>query len=183
MKTELSSVAHQYARALIELASDVGATVTHQVLKDLTLVNAVIKDTADFDLILHHPSVKSDEKKQLLIQAFQPRVHDLTMRLIELLADKRRLGLLPQVEVQYRQLLQAKENIVSATLTSAEKLSETDTNRLREALTKKLGKKLELELKVDPALIAGLVVRIGDEVIDGSVRGKLRALEKSLLSV
>ena len=99
------------------------------------------------------------------------------------MADKRRLELLPFIESSYRSLLNAKKNILAATLSCSEPLADSSVANIKAQLTEHLGKKLELEVKVDPSLIGGVVLKIGDQVIDGSLKGKLKSIEKALISV
>jgi F-type H+-transporting ATPase subunit delta len=184
MKTELATVADHYAQAILDLAFKQGAeALADKVLSELSAINKVIAQTPDMDMVLQHPGIESKKKRQLLIDAFQTIVSDLTMRVLELLLDKRRLALLPQIESGYHNLLNAKKNIVGASLICADKLDDSAIANIKARLTEHLGKKLELEVKVDPTLIGGVVLRLGDQVIDGSIKGKLQSLERVLMSV
>ena len=185
MNTELEGAGAQYAQAILELATKSGAPagLESTVEADLTGINQVVAKTPDLKLILEHPAVSAEKKKALIVSAFKSSVDDLTMRLLELLADKRRMDLLPAIEKKYKALLNARKNIVAASLTCSEKLQDSAIANIKARLTEHLGKRLELDVKVDPSLIAGVVLRLGDQVIDGSVKTKLRELEKVLLSV
>jgi F-type H+-transporting ATPase subunit delta len=181
MQTEQSIVANQYASAVIELAEKSGAE--EAILKDLTVLNNVINESKELSEILHHPSVPAPEKKKLLADLFGNKLNELTQRLVDLLCDRRRLNLFKAIEEEYRNLLRAKKNIVTGTLSSAEALSENQLSELKDKITKKIGKQIELEVKTDKSLIGGYVLRIGDQVIDGSLKGRLQIIEKSLLSI
>lgn len=183
MKTEQARVASKYAEAVIELACQAGDKVAESIADDLKAVNAVVASTADFTIILNHPAIGSGEKKKLLLHLFEGEVNELTTRLLGLLCDKRRLELLPYIEGKYRDLLRVRKNIATATLTSAEPLSDASVASIKTKLMEKLGKQLELDVSVDSSLIGGLVLRVGDQVLDGSLRGKLQVLERTLLSV
>lgn len=183
MRTELAKTAAQYAQALTDLAVTAGGDTPERVLSDLEAINAVVSSTPDFNTVLSHPSVSSAEKKQLLVSTFEKVVDDLTLRFLQVLADRRRVNLLPYIESSYRDLLNARKNIAAASLTSADKLPEAAIEEIKARLAKRLGKQIELAVKVDPTLIGGVVLRVGDEVIDGSLKGRLEALEASLLSV
>jgi len=183
MSTELGSIAAQWAEALIELAAGSPGATDEKVLADLEAINKAVASTPDFSVILDHPSIAGTEKKQLLIKAFEKSVEDLTLRLLQLLADRRRLKLLPYIETTYRQLLNERKNITTASVTSADPLSDKAVAEIKTKLIKQLGKQVELAVKVDRSLIGGIVLRVGDQVIDGSLKGKLEALERSLLSV
>ncbi len=183
MKTELSAVADQYARAVLELATAGGKDLEQSVLADLEVINKVIGSDPEFTIVLNHPAIAAEEKRKLLVDLFKGKVQDLSLRLLELLTDKRRLDLLPKLETQYRELLFAKENILTATLTSAEPLADEQTRQFESKLAQQFGKQLRLATKVDPSIIAGMILKVGDKVIDGSLSGKLRNLEKQLLSI
>ncbi len=184
MKTGNATVAGQYADAVLELAiKDGGDALADKVLSELGAVNKVTRDVPELDLILGHPAIQSVQKREIITSLFSTLVNDLTLRLLELLLDKRRLSLLPQIERQYRESLNVRKNIVGASLVCADKLSDSAIADIKARLTEHLGKRLELEVKVDSSLIGGVVLRLGDQVIDGSLKGKLQSLERVLLSV
>src|SRR5579884_394504 len=118
MSTHRHAAAAQYANAVMELARDAGADKV--VMEDLKSVKQVVGQTPDFDIVLRHPGVSPQEKKQLIISIFGGKVNDLTLRLLELLADRRRLELIPYIESEYLKLWREKQNIVAGTLVYAE---------------------------------------------------------------
>lgn len=183
MKTALASLASQYAEAVIDLAAASGGGIAERILSDLSTINQVVASTPDFSIVLDHPSVPGPEKKRLLMSAFQKVIDDLSWRLLQLLADRRRLALLPYIETSYGDLLKARKNLAVASLVSADPLPEATIDELKARLTAQLGKQIELNVKVDPTLIGGMILRVGDRVTDGSLKGRLEALSKSLLSV
>jgi F-type H+-transporting ATPase subunit delta len=172
----------QYAEAVLEIASKT-RDLPEKIASDLEAVNELIRKTPDLKLILGHPSIGGEQKKTLLTSLFANRIDDLTLRLLELLTDKRRLPLLPAIETQYRVRLNRLKQIVTAKLIGADLLSEPAVANVKARLSEHLGKRLELQVSVDKSLIGGFVLRLGDRVIDGSLKGKLRSLEKSLLTV
>lgn len=181
MKSDMSGVATQYAQAVFELAEKEGKT--DRVLGDIQAINLEISSTPDLAAIVKNPVVPATAKKEVLIAFFKPKCDDLTMRLVEMLADRRRLKALSALETAYQQLVRDKKGIVVGTLISAEPLDDRERAHLESELRQKLGKQLELNLQVDSSLIGGYVLRIGDQVIDGSLKGRLQAIERSLLSV
>lgn len=181
MRQDLASVAGQYAKAIMELSSDAGADSA--VLDNLKTVNRILTATPELAVVLKHPSVPTAEKKQLIISIFTGKVHDLTLRLLEMLTDRRRLDLLPLIEVEFGKLWRSRQNIMSGTLIYAEKPEPSVVADIKSHLTKQLGKKLELEEREDKSLIGGYVLQLGDQVIDGSLKGRLQQIEKALLAV
>lgn len=110
------------------------------------------------------------------------RVGRQVARLVELLVERRRVGLLPRVAEAYRRLLYARWGIVEAEVVSAVPLTEAERDALRERLEQLAGRRVELRERVDPGLLGGLVVRIGDRLYDASVRGRLERLRTQLIA-
>ncbi len=183
MKTELARSASKYAAALLELALEAPDDVSDFILADLQLISQVVESVPEFSTILNHPAIASSVKKDLLSNLFAGHINELTLRLLNLLADKRRLQLLSHLEREYKQLWQTKKQIVTATLTSAYTLPPEAVQVIKSKLIARLGKKLELAVAVDESLLGGMVLRIGDQVLDGSLKGKLQVLERALCSV
>jgi F-type H+-transporting ATPase subunit delta len=181
MKSELSRIAHQYAVAAFEVAT--AQNIADALLTDLQRIKDTLDAIEDLKTVLNHPAIPAQEKKKLLIDQFKDQIQELSLRLIEMLADRRRIELLPYIETQYRECVIESKGIIRAVLTSAHEVSEQETKTIKAALTKKLGKEPELEIKVDPSLIAGMQLAVGDQVLDGSIKTKLAEMERSLLSV
>jgi F-type H+-transporting ATPase subunit delta len=176
------SAARHYAEAILQIASKT-SELPDKIANELQAVNQVLKDTPDLKLILGHPSIGHTQKKTLLAALFAKHVDDLTLRLLELLTDKHRLTLLSEIESQFKARLNERKQILMAKLIGSDALAEHDIANVKARLTEHLGKRLELEVSVDKSLIGGFVLRIGDQVMDGSLKGKLRSLEKALLAV
>jgi F-type H+-transporting ATPase subunit delta len=181
MNTELQGIASKYSEAVLELA--VGLKQEDKVLEEIKLISEVIASDREMTVVINHPSIDVHEKKRFLNSLFAGKISELSANLIGLLADKRRLDLIPFIEASYRELLNKRKNIVSATLTCSEKLADSSLANIKAQLAEHLSKTLVLEVKVDPTLIGGVVLKMGDQVIDGSLSGQLKALEKALVSV
>lgn len=181
MRTDLAAVASQYASAIMQLASE--SSADKNVLEDLKAITQVVSQNADLEIVLRHPAVNPSEKKQLVVSIFGGKVHELTLRLLEMLTDRRRLELIPYIQSEYEKLWRLKQNIVAGTLVYAEKPDNKTLQEIKEKLSRQIGKKLELDEKEDKSLIGGYVLQLGDKVIDGSLKGRLQSIEKALLSV
>jgi F-type H+-transporting ATPase subunit delta len=181
MTTDVSAVAGQYAKAIMQLAAESSADKT--VLENLRSVKEVLHLNPDFATVLRHPAVSPAEKKQLIVSVFGGKVHELALRLLEMLADRRRLELIPHIEVECEKLWLERQNIAIGTLFYAEPPDARALAEIKERLQEKLGKTIELSEKEDKSLIGGFMLRVGDQIIDGSLKGRLQAIEKQLLSV
>lgn len=183
MNTELQGVSSRYAEAVIELAEQQGQEAADLVLAELHAINQVMGSDRDTTVIINHPSIPPEQKKAFLNSLFGGKLSDVSDRLINLLADKRRLDILPFIESNYQRLLNERKNVVSADLVCSEQLPDDSIANIKAQLTEHLGKKLDLNVSVDPSLIGGVVLKLGDQVIDGSLRGRLNQIEKTLLAV
>lgn len=189
MSGDLEQVASQYAEAVIELAEDASGGSAQSLKKlerihgDLKVIAEIFAINEDFSLVLNHPNLSPEDKKGLLLKTFEGKVDELTLRLIKLLAERRRFEVLPYLEKPFKAILRERMNVVGGELICAQKLSDGQVQDIKARLTEHLGKKLELDVRVDPSLIGGMVLKLGDQVIDGSLRGKLQVVEKSLMSV
>lgn len=182
MKTEKANIAQRYAEAVFSLALKAADKHTvQQVLKDLIAVNEVIQGTDELATVLDHPSVAASQKKELILKLFDNKVNELTVRLLTLLSEKRRLELLPYLPAAYMELLYQANNTVKASLVTAEDLSDSAINSIKASVSKQLNKELDFSVTTDKSLLAGAVLKIGDQVIDGSLKGKLQALERNFL--
>ncbi len=175
MKASERVLAWRYARALFLAAAERGEEA--RVQADLQGAHREILDCLP---VLSHPRVSAGEKKRKLKEALSGRVSSLSLRFLELLVDKKRFELLPQVEANVARLLSEKNNLAKAAVRSARPLSSQEQERLRQALQRFSGKKIELEIKEDPEIIGGLVVRLGDWVMDSSLRGQLGGLREAI---
>lgn len=182
MKSDLTAVAEHYAQAVFELAEKDGKV--ERVLNDISLINLTLSSDPEASRLLRHPGVPATEKKAAFAEVVKTKkLDDLVGRLIDMLCDRRRLEILPALEKAYKDLLRERKGIVVGTIVSAEPLDDTQRAHLETRLRQKLGKQLELQMEVDESLIGGFMLKIGDQVIDGSLKGRLQAVERSLLSV
>lgn len=173
-----STAARPYAKAVFELAreeSDLGGwserlAVLAMIARDPTLLS-----------LLGSPRVKSAEIAQLVIDVAGDRLNEDVRNFVRLLAHNRRLAALPAIAQRFEQLRAEAERVVSAELISAREIEEVEVASVREALEKRLGRRVQMETRTDPALLGGVIVRTGDLVIDGSARARLHKLTAALM--
>ncbi len=174
------SVSRRYAAALFNQAKAAGTL--KETAADLALVAQTLVNNAALDRMIGHPLAAVEKKKTVLNAAFSTSISATTLGFLNLLADKRRISMLSDAKQGFDELLRADNNIVAATATSAVPLSKTQLASLEKALEQRTGKDIELTVSVDPSLMGGILVRIGDTVLDGTVKGKLDRLREQLLT-
>jgi F-type H+-transporting ATPase subunit delta len=170
-------VAGRYAQSLLELAQE--RKSVDAVLKDMTTFINVSNENRDFTAFLNNPIIKSDKKNSVLDKLF-PSFEELTMKFAYLLTKNRREMLLPLIAEEFIAKVKEARGIVPVTLTSARKLDDTVKQSILDKLNKGVKGEIELNEKVDDALIGGFVVRMGDTRIDASVAHQLSELKQRL---
>ncbi|MCL5257145.1 MAG: ATP synthase F1 subunit delta [Chloroflexi bacterium] len=173
------SIAKRYAEALLELALAKGEVVADKWEDDLRVFADAIENTPLLQF-LENPKVHFADKRATLIRAFGGAVDMEPLNLFSLLIERDRPGLLRGVLDAYSALLMERKGIAIAEVTTAVPLPDSRQRELATRIGALLGKTIELRTKVDPSIIGGLVVRIGDRLLDGSVATRLSRLRSSL---
>jgi F-type H+-transporting ATPase subunit delta len=176
----VSIVARRYAQALLELGLEEGSL--DRLVEELTTVAQAWETSADLRNALENPLVAHDAKKAVIGElADQIGASQTTRHALLLLVDRRRTKTLPYVGQYLRELADVRKGLVRAEVTTAAPLSDGYYARLQTQLEKMTGKKVVVERRTDPALIAGVVTRIGDRILDGSLRTRLQSIKDSLM--
>jgi len=172
-------VARRYAAALFGVAERDG--ILDSVAQDLTLISRFVAEVPYLRAVLNQPLVSDERKNKVANDAFGDRVTATSLNFLKLLIRKRREELIDECVREFRLRLAERNNTVDATATSAVPLSPAQAERLTESLAHMTGKTVHLTAEVDGAIVGGVIVRLGDTIIDGSVRGRLQRLEQQLL--
>jgi F-type H+-transporting ATPase subunit delta len=172
------SVTRRYAQALFDTAQREGTI--ERIETDLETVDALLRVTPNLLRVLRAPTIGRDRKKDLLRKIFGEQVSALTLRFLNLVVDKRREAILPDVNREFRLLSYRSRNIQPVTVRAATRLTPEERAALQRALEARTGKNVEIQEEIDPTLLGGVVLRIGDTVIDGSVAGHLRRLRERM---
>lgn len=170
-------IARRYASALFQAASQ--HNVIDEVERDLGTAQARIAADPALATFIRHPEI-SGQRKQEVIQAAFSRLQPTSVSFLGLLVRRRRHGYLAAVIEEYRRLSDEARGLVRAQALSAVPMTEQQKERLRRVLERRSGKRVVLEYKVDPALLAGVVVKTESEAIDASARGRLEKLRELL---
>ena len=169
--------AKRYARAAFELAAQAGSMP--EWASALDEIAAFMTD-AEVRRVLENTRVAQDAK-QRLIEAALGDLPPLPLNLARLLVRKARTGIAAEVAAEFRRLAEERQGIARAQAVTAVELSAGERRALADRLREQTGRQIVLETAVDPALIGGVVIQIGDRLVDASTRARLRALRDSLV--
>jgi F-type H+-transporting ATPase subunit delta len=175
----VSGVAERYASALFDLARDEGQL--DAVAADLNGFDKLLKESEDLTRLVRSPVFTSEEQTRAVTAILgKAGITGLAANLIKVAAANRRLFAVPQMIAGYRQMLAKERGEITASVTSAEPLSDRQVAAVKAALKEAMGKDVLLDQKVDPALIGGLVIQVGSRMIDTSLRTKLNAMKYAM---
>ena len=172
----VSGIAGRYASALFELARE--AKALDQVSVALDRFTAMLDGSEDLDRVVRSPVFTADEQVAALDAVLKAaKIDGLAANFLKLVAAKRRLFAVRGMVAGYRALVAEEMGIVSAEVTVASPMSDANRTAVLQALESQAGKKIALTEKVDPAIIGGLVVKMGSRMIDASLKTKLNAMK------
>lgn len=175
-------IAERYAAALFDLADSQGAL--DQVAGDLKTLNAMIRASADLGRLLDSPVLsRADQGKAIAALAQAAGFSTLTRNFLGLAAQNRRLFALPGMIGAYLARLAARRGEIAASVASAAALTPAQLDALTTTLKTTFGASVELDVKVDPSLLGGLVVKVGSRMVDSSLKTKLQHLKLAMKGV
>jgi len=174
---ETATVARPYAEAAFKLALERGALAA--AAEGIALAAAIAGDER-MRSALSNPRVNAEQKKQLFSDIAGGRLDETTRNLLAVLVDNRREELIASIAEQFDELKRSHERVVRARITSAQPLTDTQRGDIVAAIEKRYGKKVEAEMDVDPQLLGGARVQVGDQVIHASVRDALGQMAAAL---
>ena len=177
--TAALTIADPYAQALMSLAKD--QQLVDRFGEDSQAVMEVLSDSQDLRQFLANPLMDGEAKKAVLQQVVGNDVHPTFINFLKLLVDKGRVLFLEAVLKQYQTLLRQLRKTVLAEVTAAVELSDEQKNRIRDrvkAMTD--AEQVDLEVSLDPDLLGGVIIKVGSQIVDASLRGQLRRLGMKL---
>ena len=167
-----------YALALFEMAK--AEQKLEEVESGLRLASETLKSNLDFKKALEETTVSKDKRKEMLKKVFSSRVLPSTLSLMQLLVDSEKIAVLPLIFDEYSAFLRAFKKEVVAYVTTAVPLGGQQSNLLQEKLSRVTKKEIKIRPIVDKSVLGGVVVKIGSQIVDNSLRLRLENLRKSM---
>jgi F-type H+-transporting ATPase subunit delta len=172
-------IARRYAKALLEagLKEDVEERIT----EELSALSKILEENMDLAKVLYSPAISPLKKRKVLdVISEEAGFHKLLSKMLIILTEKGRIQIIPYIYKSYHEVLDDKRGVLTAKVSYANRLSKTDTERILKQLERISGKKVNLDIREDKSLIAGVKVEMGGFVYDGSLRNKLAMLRREL---
>jgi len=174
-----TTIARNYAETLLALAAKAGDLRGWGAM--LSDVATAMETTPTLRLFLESPRVSAAQKNKVLGEALQDRMPRLMVRYLQSLVSHRRQMLIPEIASEYLDLVDAKEGRIHARITVARETDESERGMIARELSRVFGKDVVPHVTVDPSILGGLIVHVGDTVLDGSVRKRLASLRRRML--
>lgn len=176
---DVADLCEPYAQAMMAVAKD--RNLTERFGEDAAFARSLLRTSDDLQAFLENPIVTDDDKKAVLQKLTGDRVDDTFANFLRLLVDRKRIAFLDGILRRYQALLRELTRTVLAEVTAASDLSDEQRQAIDQRVKVFTGaERVELDVQVDPDLIAGVIVRVGSQVIDSSLRGQLRRIAFSL---
>ena len=175
---ELATLARPYAEALFKIAQNEDLTQWSAIVSQM----AEIGSNSEVKALAKNPKLSNEQIVDIFLSLLKIPISNEMKNFIEVLVENDRVSLLGEIGSQFHELKNASEGISEAYLVSAFPMSDAQIRELLKVLEKRFGRKLDLVVSVDSSLIGGVYVAVGDEVLDLSVREKLRKMQESLIS-
>ncbi len=164
----------RYAKATLDLAKE--KNIAEDINNDMLLIASTISENKDLDLMLKSPIIKSESKKEALNKIFESKVNAISLRLINLLIENKRLELLQDVTKEYNILFDQLKGVEVAQVTTAIPLTKELEEKILTKVKSIVGKEISLNNIVDPSITGGFILRVGDKQLDSSVSGMLNTM-------
>ncbi|PKK40425.1 ATP synthase delta chain [Clostridiaceae bacterium JG1575] len=170
----------RYAQALYDVAEAKGRVDKY--IDDLTGIVKVIDESADFQRVIRHPEISTKEKKKFFINLFKGKIDEDLLTFLLILIEKDRILFLKEKLEELKKIDLEHRGTVIARIRTVQPLKQEQREELERVLTKKYHKKVQIDETVDPAIIGGMVVRVGDDLMDGSLRSSLEDIRQSMFA-
>ena len=171
-------IAHPYAEALVEIAEEKG--LLDEFREDLDFFSSYLREDSEFHVFFESPRIDRDVKRMVVRKAFDGKLDDLIVSFLELLLERGRQLHVQEIIEAFIKLYDEKTGRIGVRLSTAIAMTEVKKLAQSDRLSEILGKKIHMETEVDPGLFGGIVLHVGDTVVDGSLKHRLDELSRKM---
>ena len=175
-----TKVATRYAKSLLDLVAEKGNL--EEAFNDMTLLKKTCSENRDLVVLLKSPVVNTEKKVSILTSIFEKNVSKVTMLFISLITKNRREGAIPEIADAFIAQYKGMKGITTAVVTSATVLADDAKKKIADLVQKEVGGTVELEMEINPELIGGFILRIGDKQLDTSILSKVGDLRQEFMT-
>lgn len=179
-QTEFKIVADRYAKALRELCESNNVS-KEDILRDLENVVETIHSSQDLINLIKAPNVSKSDKQNVIQRIFDGKINNITKNFILYLIEKDRFGIIENILFEFKSGLDKEYNLVQIEIVSAINLDDNTKQTIKDRLSGKLQKQVNVDWSVNPDIIAGLVFIVGDSIIDTSMKSKLQMIGRNII--
>lgn len=176
-----SSAARRYAQAAFDIAKERNTLAVWDI--DLRIVRETLEADPMLGRVLENPETSQSEREQIVARLFGSSLTPLAYNLVKLLLLHRRLMIAPQIQEAFEEMYLEDQGVAFADVTTAIPLTADEETRVADSLARLTGKTIRLRTHVDPEILGGILARVGDQLIDGTVTSQLRQLRNRLAAV
>jgi len=180
MKNNNNLIAKRYARSLLDLAHGEKEAYS-ELLGDLNNTKEILNSSHELYQVLTNPVISAKNKEEIIDEVFKKDIHQNAINFLKLLVSKNRFDAIGKIIELYAEMYDEINNIAHVDVTSAIELDEGKKEQIKNKLREKFKKEIKIEYKLDDKIIAGLVYKIGDDVIDTSLAHKIEKFKKEIL--
>ena len=177
----INVVADRYAQALFEVGEE--TQTTSELYKELSELLEIFNENKDLYSFLKSPLISSEDKKNVIQNIFKDQLSVNMNNFLKIVIDKDRISTIEHIKNSYKSLLNDKNNILEGTAITVVKLTEKEIKDLENNLSKRYNKNVTLNNIVDETILGGVLVKLGNEEIDGTVKTRLSKMKKNLSQV
>ena len=174
----MEEIAQVYARSLFEVAQEQGKL--DLVREELGQITEALEENAELRLFFYSPYFSTDEKRDGLRRTVTG-ADPTTMNVLDILVENHRLPVLPRLRREYERRWRGANNLLPVTVTSAVELDDAVVERIGDEIGRQTGRTVELTREVDPSIVGGFVVRVGNAILDASIKNRLDNLRKQIV--
>ncbi len=175
----VNEVARVYAGALVELGQE--KNLLQQVEEELAFVSSLVEEDKDLLLYLKAPGITKDDKKNLVDKVFKGQLSEVTVNFIKILIDNDRQMSIRDINEAFKDMMDDVNKRLRVSLVSSDNMDDGSINKIKETLKQKYGKEIILDMTIDKSILGGIIIKVGDLIIDGSLAKDLNNIREQLL--